>query len=135
MENCRSFKSFGFIYIYIYYVGFVQIFYLFYKKKIYFFYFTHSLLQNTHIGLFILHIYSIKYSFFTIFYYSLPHYPSLSWLILRYSRSTENGAPSSHIYGGPQHEFNERAPPWIWEDGALFSVLREYLRITREREG
>ena len=35
MENCRSFKSFGFIYIYIYidYVGFVQIFYLFYKKK------------------------------------------------------------------------------------------------------
>ena len=33
-------------------------------KKSYFFYFTHSFLQNTHISLSILHIYSIKYSFF-----------------------------------------------------------------------
>ena len=32
------------------------------KKKIYFFYFTHPFLQNTHISLSILHIYSIKYS-------------------------------------------------------------------------
>ena len=32
--------------------------------KNYFFYFTHPFLQNTHISLSILHIYSIKYSFF-----------------------------------------------------------------------
>ena len=38
------------------------------KKKIYF---THPLLQNTHINLSILNIYSIKYSFFYIFYYFL----------------------------------------------------------------
>ena len=37
------------------------------QEKIYFFYFTHPLLQNTHISLFILHIYSKKYSFFYIF--------------------------------------------------------------------
>ena len=30
------------------------------EEKTYFFYFTHSLLQNSHISLFILHIYSIK---------------------------------------------------------------------------
>ena len=42
-----------------------------------------------------------------------------------------NGAPSSHIHGGPHHEFNEQTPPWMWEEGALFSILREYLRITR----
>ena len=33
-------------------------------KKNYFFYFTHSFLQNTHISLSILHIYSIKYLLF-----------------------------------------------------------------------
>ena len=33
-------------------------------KKGYFFYFTHSFLQNTHISLSILHIYLIKYSLF-----------------------------------------------------------------------
>ena len=33
-------------------------------QKNYFFYFTYSFLQNTHINLSILHIYSIKYSFF-----------------------------------------------------------------------
>ena len=33
------------------------------QEKPYFFYFTHSLLQNTHISLSILYIYSIKYSF------------------------------------------------------------------------
>ena len=37
-------------------------------KKNYFFYFTHLILQNTHINLSILHIYSIKYS---LFYYFL----------------------------------------------------------------
>ena len=36
-------------------------------EKTYFFYFTHPLLQNTHISLSILHIYSIKYSFFYYF--------------------------------------------------------------------
>ena len=35
------------------------------KQKKNFFYFTHPLLQNTHINLSILHIYSIKYSFLT----------------------------------------------------------------------
>ena len=34
------------------------------KNNNYFFYFTHSFLQNTYISLSILHIYSIKYSFF-----------------------------------------------------------------------
>ena len=37
------------------------------QEKTYFFYFTHSLLQNTHISLSILHIYLIKYSFFLHF--------------------------------------------------------------------
>ena len=44
-------------------------------QKNYFFYFTHSFLQNTHINLSILHIYSIKYSFFynfLLFSHSLP---------------------------------------------------------------
>ena len=47
-------------------------------EKTYFFYFTHPFLQNTHIGLSILHIYSIKYSFFYNFLLFLTHYPSLS---------------------------------------------------------
>ena len=42
------------------------------KKKNYFFYFTHPLLQNTYTSLSILHIYPIKYSIFYIFYYFLP---------------------------------------------------------------
>ena len=50
----------------------MQIFHLFCKKKptffLFFFYFTHPLLQNTHISLSILHIYSIKYSFFLLFF-------------------------------------------------------------------
>ena len=37
------------------------------QEKTYFFYFTHPLLQNTHINLSILHIYLIKYSFFLHF--------------------------------------------------------------------
>ena len=45
------------------------------RKKLFFFYFTHSLLQNTHVNLSILYIYSIKYSFF---YNFLLHRPSLS---------------------------------------------------------
>ena len=57
----------------------MQTFYLFYtqkkKQKNYFFYFTHLFLQNTHSSLSILHIYSIKYSFFynfLLFPHSLP---------------------------------------------------------------
>ena len=46
----------------------MQIFLLFCTKKSTFFYFTHLILQNTHIGLSILHIYSIKYSFFYHFF-------------------------------------------------------------------
>ena len=46
----------------------------YFVQKNYFFYFTHSFLQYTHISLSILHIYSIKYSVFFIFYYSLPHW-------------------------------------------------------------
>ena len=45
------------------------------KSKTYFFYFTCSFLQNTHISLSILYIYSIKYSFFynfLLFSLSLP---------------------------------------------------------------
>ena len=38
------------------------------QEKTYFFYFTHLFLQNTHISLFILHIYSIKYLFFLHFF-------------------------------------------------------------------
>ena len=52
-------------------------------KKTTFFYFTHQFLQNTHISLSILHIYSIKYSFFynfLLFPHSLPL--SLTYLTL-----------------------------------------------------
>ena len=45
------------------------------KKTTFFFFFTHQFLQNTHINLSILHIYSIKYSFFynfLLFPHSLP---------------------------------------------------------------
>ena len=48
------------------------------QEKTYFFYFTYQLLQNAHISLSILHIYSIKYSFFYIFYYFLTDGLSLS---------------------------------------------------------
>ena len=53
----------------------MQTYRLFYTKKTTFFYFTHSILQNTHISLSILHIYLIKYSFsynFLLFPPSLP---------------------------------------------------------------
>ena len=44
----------------------------FYTSKTYFFYFTLSFLQNTHVGLSIIHLYSNKiFIFFTIFYYFL----------------------------------------------------------------
>ena len=53
----------------------MQTFRIFCTKKNYFFYFTNPFLQNTHISLSILHIYSIKYSFFynfLLFPHSLP---------------------------------------------------------------
>ena len=61
----------------------MQIFFLFYTKKSYLFYFIDSLFQNTHISLSILHIYSIKYSFFYNFLLlslttPLSHRPTLS---------------------------------------------------------
>ena len=45
------------------------------QRKTYFFYFTNSLLQNTHINLFILHVYSIKYSLFYNFLFFTPSLP------------------------------------------------------------
>ena len=53
----------------------MQIFLLFSTKKTYFFYFTHPILQNTHINLSVLHIYSIKYSFFYNFLLFSPSLP------------------------------------------------------------
>ena len=54
----------------------MQIFLIFYtQKKIYFFYFAHLFLQNTHISLSILYIYSIKYSFFYNFLLFSPLSP------------------------------------------------------------
>ena len=49
-------------------------------------------LQNIYISLFILHIYSIKYSFFYIFYYFLTCYPSLS----HRPNATQNQAKSQN---------------------------------------
>ena len=47
-------------------------------SKTYFFYFTHLFLQNTRISLSILHIYSIKYSFFYISFIIFSLMASLS---------------------------------------------------------
>ena len=58
--------------------------FVYFAQKNYFFYFIHQFLQNTYISLSILHIYSIKYSFFCnflLFPHSLPFsltYPTLS---------------------------------------------------------
>ena len=83
---------------------FVQIFCLFYKKRLTFFYFTHPLLQNIHINLFILHIYLIKYSFFYIFYYFLL---SPLWHKLTTSSSPSTPTPS-------QQPFNKIQPFIHW---------------------
>ena len=45
------------------------------KKKLFFFFFTHPFLQNIYISLSILHIYSIKYSFFYNFLLFPPSLP------------------------------------------------------------
>ena len=64
-------------------------------KKSYFFYFTHSFLQNTHISLSILHIYSIKYS---LFFYFLLFSPSPKPISLRTTLSL------SHRLEPPPHK-------------------------------
>ena len=60
------------------------------QGKTYFFYFTYSLLQNTHISLSILHIYSIKYSFFLHFLL----FASLSSLELSHKHNTNPKSPT-----------------------------------------
>ena len=69
----------------------MQIFCLFCKKKHIFFYFTHPLLQKTHISLSILHIYSIKYSFFLYFLL----FPSI------WNKLTNSSSLSSHTHTHP----------------------------------
>ena len=59
--------------------------FVYFAQKNYFFYFIHQFLQNTYISLSILHIYSIKYSFFYNFLYFLTHYPSL-WQTQHYQK-------------------------------------------------
>ena len=65
----------------------MQTFHLFCTKN-YFFYFTHQFLQNTHISLSILHIYSIKYSFFYNFLL-FPHLLPLSLTYLTLPKNTK----------------------------------------------
>ena len=60
------------------------------QEKTYFFYFTHPLLQNTNISLSILHIYSIKYSFFLHFLL----FPSLSSLEVSHRPNTNPKSPT-----------------------------------------
>ena len=60
------------------------------QGKTYFFYFIYSLLQNTHISLFIPHIYSIKYSFFLHFLL----FASLSSLELSQKHNTNPKSPT-----------------------------------------
>ena len=69
----------------------MQIFYLFCKKKPTFLYFTQSLLQNTHINLSILRIYSIKYSFFL-------HFLLFPFLL---NKLTNSSSPPSHTHTQP----------------------------------
>ena len=61
------------------------------QEKTYFFYFTHSLLQNTHINLSILRIYSIKYSFFL-------HFLLFPFL---WNKLTNSSSPPSHTHTQP----------------------------------
>ena len=77
-------------------------------EKTYFSYFTHPLLQNTHISLSILHIYSIKYSFFLHFLL----FPSLSHLVFSVHTHTQpatlqqNQATDSPIFHNNNHNNN-----------------------------
>ena len=69
--------------------------------KTYFFYFTHPFVQNTHISLSILHIYSIKYSFF----YNFLLFPLLLPLSLidPQSVTTNNHSTPSHHHQHHHH--------------------------------
>ena len=68
---------------------------LFYMKKLTFFYFIYLFLQNTHISLFILHIYSIKYSFFYNFLLFPPSLP-LSLTDPQSITTNDHSTPSHH---------------------------------------
>ena len=93
-----------------------KISFYFAQKKL-FFYFTHSFLQNTHISLSILHIYSIKYSLFynfLLFTLSLP----LSLIEPQshhYQRSLRTQPPSSppnpHHQEKPTHSIQNPFNP------------------------
>ena len=78
-------------------------------EKTYFFYFTHPLLQNTHTSLSILHIFSIKYSFFLYFLL----FPSLSHLVFSVHTHTQpttlqqNPATDSPIFHNNNHNNND----------------------------
>ena len=69
-------------------------------KKPTFFYFTYSILQNTHINLSILHVCSIKYSFF---YKFLLFSPPLSPLSHRPNNTNNHSTPSLHHHPPNQH--------------------------------
>ena len=77
--------------------------------KTYFFYFTHPFLQNTHINLSILYIYSIKYSFF---YNFLLFPPSLSLSLTDPQSVTTNdhSTPSHHHQGKPTQSQTHSIP-------------------------
>ena len=72
------------------------------EKTCFFFYFTHPLLQNTHISLFILHIYSIKYSFLTQYPATInnqcigDHQPSLHHQPTQPPSSTQPSKSQNH---------------------------------------
>ena len=81
---------------------------LFYMKKLTFFYFIYLFLQNTHISLFILHIYSIKYSFFYNFLLFPPSLP-LS-LTDPQSITTNDHSTPSHHHHHPTSIIKENQP-------------------------
>ena len=74
------------------------------QEKIYFFYFTHPLLQNTHISLSILHIYLIKYSFFLHFllFSSLSSLAQTHHLVFSFHTT-----PASHPSTKSSHWFTD----------------------------
>ena len=137
----------------------MQNFCLFYpKKKIYFFHFTHSFLQNTHISLCILHIYSIKYSFFYIFYYFLTHYPSLFHKPNATQNEEKSQNATNEIKQNPKHmqatsnlnrqaksksqnplikqrKIEEVKPPqrWQWQAKSVLASERASARVRSDR--
>ena len=83
---------------------------IYFAKYTYFFYFTQPLLQDAYISLAILHIYSIKYSFFYIFYYFLTHYLSLSHTQNHQHPATINDQSTPTI-NSPNHHHQPTLPP------------------------